>query len=221
MKITVAIPTHDMKYKDYFLSRSLDALRQQTFKNFDVVISDNSIDDVLKDVAEKYTDLKIHYFKNHRKGMAQNTNEAIKESTGEIIKILYLDDYLAHIDSLKVISEEFVGGWLVTGCVHEYQGQIVNPHYPNFSPADVDNFVGSPSVLAMENSKEPIFFDEEMTWLLDLDYYKRLYFKYGMPKTLTDLNVAIGIGEHQMTNILSDELKLKEREYVNTKHSIK
>jgi len=151
-------------------------------------------------------------------GMAENTNEGIKRARGEIVKILYLDDYLTHERALQEIVNNFSYGWLVTGCNHDLgDGEKFNPHFPKFSPMDADNFIGSPSVLAFEN-KDPLLFDEKMTWLLDFDLYKRLYERYGPPTILNSLNVTIGLGGHQMTNILSDEEKLQERSYLNNKN---
>lgn len=192
-KISIAVPTHDMKNGDFFLNRLIDSIEMQTFDDYEIVIT-----------------------KEGR--MAENTNAAIKKCKGEIIKILYMDDYLAHEKSLQEIVDNFKGGWLVTGCEHDAgSGERFNPHYPVFNANDYDNYIGSPSVLSFENN-EPLFFDETLTWLLDHDLYKRLYARYGPPTILNSLNVVIGIGEHQMTNILSDELKLKERDFINKKY---
>lgn len=67
-----------MKDADFFLRRLMESLEMQTFRDFEIVIT-----------------------KDGR--MAENTNSAIKKAKGEIIKILYMDDYLAHSDSLKNI----------------------------------------------------------------------------------------------------------------------
>jgi len=191
-KLSIAVPIHDMENGDYFLSRLLNSLQVQTFRDFEIVIT-------------------------KRGGMAENTNEAIKRSRGSIIKILYMDDYLGHENALKEIVEAFKGGWLVTGCEHDTgNGLRMAPHYARFSPQDQDNFIGSPSVMAFEN-KDPLLFDEKMTWLLDFDLYKRLYARYGPPTILDTLNAVIGVGPHQMTNKLGVEEKLKERDYLNNK----
>ena len=79
------------------------------------------------------------------------------------------------------------------------------------------NTIGSPSVLSIKN-ENPLFFDENMTWLLDCDYYKRLYDKYGEPLILNEINVVIGTGKHQMTNILSNYAKKKEYYYMAKKY---
>lgn len=193
-QISVCVPIHDMPNGDFFLSRLVNSLMGQTFRDFEVIFTKEG-------------------------KMAPNTNAAIKKARGRIVKVLYMDDYLTHENSLKDIADNFKGGWLVTGCVHDMgNGVMISPHIPTFTPDDLDNFIGSPSVLAFENDN-PLLFDEEMTWLLDHDLYKRLYKRYGMPTVLNDPNVTIGIGAHQVTHILSNEVKLKERDYLNKKHA--
>ena len=149
--------------------------------------------------------------------MAKNTNAGIKKATGEIIKILYMDDYLAHPDSLKNIADNFKGGWLVTGCVHDWgDGIFKSPHLAKVDGIlpipNMSNTIGSPSVVAIEN-KDPLLFDEEMTWLLDMDYYRRLHNRYGPPTILDSYDVAMGCGDHQVTHIMSKEDKKLEENY--------
>lgn len=227
MRISVAIPVHKMEGREYFLHKTLDILTLQTFKDFEVVITDNADDGVIENVCAGYPELHIRYFKNYRKGMAQNTNEAIKLSQGEIIKILYLDDFLAHEHALEEIDRMFRAEdrWLVTACTHfDYENgtEYSNDHYPVYN-SQIHfgyNTIGSPSVLTIRNHK-PLLFDENMTWLLDCDLYKRYFDAFGEPKILNVVNVVIGTGKHQATNILSDELKKSEHNYVIKKYETK
>lgn len=194
-KVSIAVPVHDMENGEQFLQRLLDSLGQQTFRDFEVVIT--------------------------REGkMAENTNAAIKKSKGEIIKILYMDDYLYGPEALQNIVDAFEGGWLATGCVHTENGKdFYDAHFPTYSDdmATGNNTIGSPSVVAFAND-DPLLFDETLSWMLDADLYVRLYERYGPPTLLPTLDVAIGIGPHQMTRILTDEQKLHERQYVAKKH---
>lgn len=209
-----------------FLPNNLNVLLGQTFKDFEVVITDNSEDDVIKNICEneKYRSLDIKYTKNNKtvkKGISQNTNEAVKKASGELIKILYLDDYLASENSLQDIVDNFKGNWLVTGCGHdEGDGKIINLHFPTYNDKIYmgKNTIGSPSVLTIKN-EDLIFFDENLTWLLDCDYYRRLYEKYGEPTILNKINVVIGIGKYQTTNHLNRFIKRTEYKYVKNKYA--
>lgn len=191
-KISICTPVHNMKNKDFFLSRLQKSLEDQTFTDFEWVVTEEG-------------------------KMAENTNAAIKKAKGEIIKIIYLDDYLAHKNSLKNIVENWKGGWLVTGCNHDNRKNKFSDHIPtvNGLPFDI-NTIGSPSVLAFEN-KNPLLFDENLSWLLDVDLYKRLYKQYGEPTIIESTDVTIGLHDGQMTNLLTPEEKQKEADYLTTK----
>lgn len=159
--------------------------------------------------------------------MAKNTNAGLKKARGQLIKILYLDDYLAHDNALQVIVDNFTPEtqWLATGCLHQ-QTEIGlyedphSPHYPRYTEniSTGNNQIGSPSVVTLRR-EGMLLFDENMSWLLDCDLYKRYYDTYGKPTLVNDLNVVIGVGEHQTTYKLSEEEKLSEHYYLNDKHA--
>ena len=153
--------------------------------------------------------------------MPITSNRVIESAKGELIKILYLDDYFAHEDSLKNIVDNFKEevNWLVTGCLHDAGFGVENPHYAKFNDnIHVENTIGSPSVLTIRNDGH-LLFDENLSFYLDCDLYKRYYEKYGSPKILDDLNVIIGVGDHQMTHILTNEEKQKEYNYTIKKYA--
>lgn len=190
--ISICIPVYPaMKNGDFYLKRCLDSIAEQSYKNYEIVIT--------------------------REGtMAENTNRAIKEAKGDLIKILYQDDYLAHERALEDIIGAFKGHWLVTGSQGDNGDNLMMPVYTG----DIhkgNNKIGSPSVLTILND-DPLLFDENMTWLLDCDYYKRMYEKYGEPVYLKDINVIIGIGEHQTTHTLPQSIKDSEQDYLLTKY---
>lgn len=193
-RISVCVPYHEIELTEYFLARVKESLEKQTYQPFEVI-----------------------YTKNGK--MAENTNSAIKQATGDIVKILFMDDYLLDPDALKHIAEEFKGGWLATGCIHDSATQLQHPHLPSWSENLLggQNFIGSPSVIAFENNN-PELFDENLSWLLDCDLYHRLGERYGLPTFIEKYDVAIGIGMHQTTHTMSDEAKLAEHEYIKTKY---
>jgi GT2 family glycosyltransferase len=185
--ISIVVPIHNMKNKDFFLKRCLDSIRSQTYQDYEIIITEKG-------------------------KMAENTNAGMREATGELVKILFMDDFFAHKNALKEIVDNFKKDdvWMITGA-------DTNPH-PYWTD-DIhlgNNKLGSPSALTMRKDKM-MFFDETMSWLLDCDLYKRMYNKYGPPKILDKINVNLGVGDHQMTHILTDEEKLKEHNYMEKK----
>ncbi len=171
-----------------YLWRCIDSITKQTFKDYEIIITQDG-------------------------GMAENTNAGIKRARGELIKILFMDDMFAHEDSLKEILANFKGEWLITGC-------NTNPQpYWTDNIISGNNRLGSPSVLTFKNHFEDnLLFDETMSWVLDCDFYHRMYLKYGEPRILWDNNITIGVHDGQHTNIMTDEEKLLEIDYLMKKY---
>lgn len=187
LKISIIIPTANVEGRK-FLPRCLKSIEEQTYKNYEILVIDGG-------------------------KVAQNLNAGIKKATGDIIKILCHDDYFNGSFSLEEIAHTWKGGWLVSGCIHDQgDGRLVADHYPGWNDHIHKgyNTIGGLSVLAFEN-KNPLLFND-LEWMIDVDFYKRAYIKYGLPRFLVTMNVAIGYGSHQATNHISKEQKDKEVE---------
>ena len=67
--ISVCIPAYEMHGEgSKFLKRSFDVLKEQTFKDFEVVVSDNSEDDAIKNLCREYENiLNINFVRNPKK----------------------------------------------------------------------------------------------------------------------------------------------------------
>jgi hypothetical protein len=123
-----------------------------------------------------------------------------------------MDDYLYSPLALENLSENFKGGWYASACIHDDGSKVSNLHFPLFEEGMFRigaNLIGSPSVVAFENN-DPELFDERMSWMLDLDLYRRLYKRYGAPTINNEVDIAIGVGPHQTTHKLSDAEKEAE-----------
>ena len=217
-RVSICIPTYEMENATEFLRRNLSSILIQSFKDYEVVISDNSDNDEIWDLCQEFMDLMvISYYRNSQKGMAINSNNAIDNAKGELVKILFQDDYFYDETSLWTIVRHFTHWtqWLVTGCLHSTNGQLFNQHWPFYSESE--NTIGSPSVLTMRREIKERF-DPQYKWVLDLDLYQRLFRKYGKPKVIDKVNVVIGLGSHQETYKLPTEIKLKEHQLLKEKY---
>lgn len=198
MTISIVIPFHWMEDWEFYMGRCLRSIEKQSFTDYEVILTKAGL-------------------------MAENTNRAIESAKGELIKILYMDDYFAHSGALQEIVDNFTEEdmWLATGCLHKKKEEMPHsPHLPEYTE-DIhtgNNRIGSPSVITLRNNGH-LLFDENLSFLLDCDLYKRYYSVYGLPKLSNDLNVVIGLGEHQTSNIMPSEEKLKEFEYTKQKYA--
>jgi len=228
--VSVCIPTYEMHgLGDTYLKQSFDILTTQTFRDFEVVISDDSITSIIEDLCDVYSDkLDINYSRNTNNigNPSTKINNTIKKANGKLIKILFQDDYLYNEESLEEIVNNFdlkKDSWLISASEHSEDGiNFCRPFYPKYNDKIHlgNNTISSPSVLTIKN-EDPLLFDEQLTWLMDCDYYKRCFDKYGKPKILNKINVVNRIGSHQISNTIDETLKQKESNYILGKYGKK
>jgi glycosyltransferase involved in cell wall biosynthesis len=222
--ISICIPTYEMKGMGVeYLEYSFNILYSQTYTNFEIIISDHSTSNEIKELCEQWGQvLNIQYFRNeYKRGISSaNINNAIKHANGDIIKILFQDDFLYDETSLEKQLECFKGEWLVTACCHYNGNEIHKPFYPKYHDNIQygENTISSPSVLMFKN-QNIIEFDEELFWLMDVDYYKRMYNKFGLPDICNYIAVVNREHEYQISNTLAtQEIRQKELEYIIQKY---
>jgi len=228
--VSIVIPTYEMLGDGlFFLDLSLKKIIEQTYKNIEVIISDHSTDTKLEQLTTDYANqLNIKYLKNNnnRGSSSANINNGIINCSGSIIKILMQDDYLYEntaIESIvNIFNENENINWLVTGCVYGGRNGVVRGSMFPYYTEDIilgNNKIGSPSVLTIKN-ENPIYFNNDLIWMMDCDYYKKLYDRYGNPFILNSHQVFITQHEHQLTSLLSYERKNKEVELIKNTYKI-
>ena len=109
---SICIPTYEMKgLGSSYLKSTFENLAIQSFTDFEVVISDHSVDDAIKDVSVAFEkSFAIHYIKNtsSRGSSSANINNAIKSARGLWIKVLFQDDYLLGSNALQIIHDKLM-----------------------------------------------------------------------------------------------------------------
>ena len=90
--VSICIPTYN---GEQYLKQTLDSVVNQTYRNIEIIVTDDISNDDTEKIVRSYCDDRIKFFiNNKRKGLAGNWNEAVKKSSGEFIKILCQDDLL-------------------------------------------------------------------------------------------------------------------------------
>lgn len=219
MKISVCIPCYEMGGQGpSMLKRSFDQIKNQTYKDVEIVISDHSIDDGVKKICDEYSSiLNIVYIKNplDRGNFSSNLNNSIRKASGEIIKLLMQDDYFMGFNDLEStvrIFEDSSVNWVACGCYSGWSTNDYNTLIPKYDDPSISrgvNTIGSPSVITIRN-KNIQYFDEGLSWVVDLDYYKKMYSTFGEPSILAEYSVFVQRHSNQITNTLRDEIKKRE-----------
>ena len=193
-KVSICIPYHHTEKTAYFLTRLLKSIEEQTFKDYEIILTSEGL-------------------------FAENHNAAIKKSKGEIIKILQMDDYFAHSNALQKIVDEFDEHvdkeWLISSTIHT-DGRKHDPQWTD----DIykgNNRLGSVSSIAFRK-RSLILFEEPLCWLVDCDWYYRMYLKYGFPLISKDFGVVVDVRTDRLTHTISYEVKSAEIYYLIQKY---
>ncbi len=229
MLVSISIPCYEMNGDGVmFLDLNLKNIENQTFKNIEVVISDHSLDDFIKNLCDSYVGkLNIVYIKNEigRGSSSANMNNALKKCSGDIIKFMMQDEYLCNIDAIEKIKNVFQENesvnWLVNGCFFgAYPDLKKGAMLPCYSQDMIKakNTIGSPSVVTIKN-KDIEFFNEDLIWVMDCEYYKRVYDKFGLPYVLNDYLIYVNQHKNQVTNLIMQEIKSKEENCLIKKYT--
>ena len=229
--LSIAIPTYEMDGKgSEYLEFSFNKIKSQTFKDFEVVVSDHSKDDSIKDLCEKWSSvLDIKYLRNliDVGSSSSNINNAIKNSDGQWIKILFQDDFLFDDESLMNTYNSIVSNseskWFISKCQHSNDGvTFYRENMPSWNDRMLfgNNTISSPSVLTIKNDDSKLFFDNDYIWLMDCDYYQRCYNIFGLPIIINHVTVVNRTWSNQLTNKISMDVKRYEHLEILKKHKI-
>lgn len=230
-KFSVCVPVYEMKngLGEKFLVEYLTRLTHQTLKEFEIIVSDQSDNNIFKNICEKFSNiLDIKYITNNhgKKTAANNINNAMRHASGEIIKILYVDDFLIDNAALEKIYAAFTvnkGKWLISGFVvtDENRTKLYGARKPWYGNKVVngDNVTGNPSNYSVRR-EYALEMDENLLWLVDGEYFFRSYYHYGDPILIEDILVCLS--EHSDSAFHRPELRAldaKERQYCIEKYS--
>lgn len=101
LRFSVVIPTYNSAKE---VVRAIQSVREQTFKNYEIIVVDDCSTDNTYEVLLKEQNIRlIRNSKNIRAGGARN--KGIEEAKGEYIIFLDADDYLAEKETLQKIND--------------------------------------------------------------------------------------------------------------------
>lgn len=234
MRFSIAIPTWESYGRGgEFLDDLLRTIEIQTFKDFEVCISDHCENDEVLNVVKTFEDkFNIVYSKNdeNRGNGPANTNKAIDMCSGDIIKVMFQDDFFYDDESLEKIDKELTHSdrkWLVNGCNHTKNDghSFYWEMYPRWNERLLQgvNTISSPSVLSFRKEVTNRF-DETLVYFMDCEFYYGMNAAYGLPVFLDDVLVSNRVGEYSVTTNVShknrDYYVNKETKYCKEKYGL-
>jgi glycosyltransferase involved in cell wall biosynthesis len=226
--VSICVPAYE---QTEYLSKLMDSILNQDFNNYEVIISDDSKTDAVKDlISSKYAPVlgnKLRYYRNMPSlGSPANWNNAIAYSTGDIIHLIHHDDYYYNSKSLSDISSLFkedVTLDFVIGKVYSYNDHlkelkefVTDTKKYNILCSNIifSNNLGPPSVLIFKRNAI-LEYDTNLQWFVDTEYYYRI-FKRGIKGKYSSrpFIVSVNNGAHNLTRNLQDNLAVELSEYV-------
>lgn len=180
--VSICIPT----YKQIeCLNKCLDSVLVQDFKDFELIISDDTPgDSVQRFIEKKLQGVQYSYFHHSPSlGSPANWNFAIGSATGDFIKIMHHDDFFSSPKSLSSMVERIQAeesDFLYTSAHVIYKRgktqriQATSQKQLRILQKDPSllffkNVIMGPSATLYRNVKAK--FDESLIWLVDIDFY--------------------------------------------------
>lgn len=213
-KISICIPAYKRPEN---INRLLESIRIQTFRDFEIIITDDSPDNSLQGVLQKYAQLPIVYKKNPSPlGTPANWNYGISLASGEWIKIMHDDDWFVDEDSLQYFanatlkSQRFIFSRYYNVFDSGTKKQPFFPHYWKNKIINqplillANNVIGPPSVTLIHSSIKKQY-DISMKWRVDIDYYIRILLIEKSYDLIDRPLINVGIGKSQVTNFCINE----------------
>ncbi|HEX8332172.1 MAG TPA: glycosyltransferase [Segetibacter sp.] len=225
VEISICIPA----YKNtVFLDRLLNSIADQTFKNYEVVVTDDSPDDTVERYISSFTKLAhIKYFRNNPAlGTPENWNEGIRRATGKWIKIMHDDDWFATPSALQEFHDAAVANPECPFLFSAFQNVMLDSGQVNivkcnrldlimlkWSPLHLFKrvYVGNPSCTFIRRDVNELY-DSRFKFVVDFEFYIRLIRKFNSYGYLDKVLINVGFNDEQVTKytFLVPEVQIPE-----------
>ena len=185
-KVSICIPAYNQPEA---FQRALISINNQTYRDFEVIVTDDFTDASISGIVEKYkSELDITYIKNEdRLGTPKNWNEATRAASGDYIKILHHDDWFSNSDSLKkfvdILDRNPDSDFAFCSSINcDVKKNVLSINAPTKIAVDniskdptilfLANIIGSPSA-TIYRKKYQLEFDVAVRYVVDFDFYIR------------------------------------------------
>ena len=229
---SIAIPA----YKDKtLLGLALTSILTQSIADLEVIVSDDSASDELQALVAATGDKRVVYLRRDAPaGAVANWNYCLDQCRGRYIVLMHHDERFAHPNCLAAIERTFrdtraqvvvsaltiesKSGSRSQSLPHRAARRFTAAYFHDL--ALIYNTIGPVSVLALDQSAATVRFDERLRWLVDAEYYARL-FAGRIVRVCTDSEVISHLEHaHRITDRLDTvQLETAERAAILSRES--
>ena len=153
--VSIGIPTYNRA--NSYLKHALRSAVNQTYKNIEIIVSDNCSPDNTEAVVKEFNDPRIRYYKQKENiGSLNNSNFCLEQSQGTYFLMLFDDDLIDNdfvstcMDAVKCHSEP---GIILTGAREiDSEGNVLSGTHNTISGYSTADFI-----LAWFDGKVPLY----------------------------------------------------------------
>lgn len=182
MKFSIVIPTYNQLE---LLKRALGSVMQQEHADYEVIITDDSTNDLIKHYVQSLGDARIAWYRHQGNGnAAENWNYGLQQATGQYIILMHHDEAMTGSDYLCRLQQQMAAGAgiaisqvaVITGSQKKSRrlSKLLLPLTLRW-PAllFLVNAIGPTACLTFSRQlMQP--FNTRLRWLVDVEWYYRL-----------------------------------------------
>lgn len=224
--VTIYIVTYN---RESLLRQAVKSVQQQTYKNIEIIVVDDSSTDSTQTAMEMISDNRIRYFRNdERKGACFSRNVAISNAKGILITGLDDDDYFSpnRVEKLvKAYDEKYslVCSNLIELSDHGIKHRRYGHKEGVFTLNKLlnHNLIGNQVLTSLKKMRSIDGFDEKLPAFQDYDTWVRLVSEFGDGYKIPDYTYYLN-RKHDGERITSSKTRKKIGfELFHKKHSHK
>lgn len=208
--VSICIPTYENLN---LLKRTLDSILVQNYPAIEVIISDDSAGEDIKNALPEYTSkLQIKYFKNNSAlGTPANWNSALDKASGDLVMLVHHDDWFNEPGTiLKYVRafNEFPEADFIFSRINVFDSRdlktiafhkkILNDLADHPEGLLLGNVIGPPSNVMVRRTVSARYM-ESLIWLVDVEYYIRLIKSAHKYFFIDEKLVLTGVHDQQVT----------------------
>jgi glycosyltransferase involved in cell wall biosynthesis len=193
---SVVIPLYN---KEAYVAQTLNSVLNQTYQNFEVIIVNDCSTDNSLSVVEKIDDSKFKIINhNKNKGLSASRNTGINAATHPYIAFLDADDYWdsTYLETIGNLIKEYPDeSVFATHYRENFKGKFFVPKSKlpsstkgksvvinDFFKINLGRLILTQSCIVIHKSifKKVGYYDEDVTFAEDIDFYIRCFFAYNL-----------------------------------------
>lgn len=219
--ISICIPAYNQPAN---LKRLLESIDIQEFRDFEVIVTDDSPTDILMELINFKWSFPIKYHRNEiALGSPANWNSAIGKANGTWIKLMHHDDWFENPESLQSFYDAtlensdakfFFSSTYIYDTIEKKKFLYVpnQERYKKLISHPVGlfhaNVIGAPTTI-LSHRDIKMLYNTDLIWLVDIEYYVRVMKEYGITKIEKPLIVTSSKQAHQLTSSLVDKKEVE------------